>query len=117
MRRHAESEHWAAEREKAEHTANTYAAQKTAELAADNATIAAGIKRRLLERLKRVEAKYPMDATEVRTRMGNSVAIFRLRDLTAAYKDLTDDMPRVKGDADDPLTVMLQRWDDAAGKL
>lgn len=70
-----------------------------------------------MERLKRVEAKYPMDATEVRTRMGNSVAIFRLRDLTAAYKDLTDDMPRVKGDADDPLTVMLQRWDDAAGKL
>lgn len=49
--------------------------------------------------------------------MGNSVAIFRLRDLTAAYKDLTDDMPRVKGEADDPLAVMLQRWDDAAGKL
>jgi hypothetical protein len=114
LRRHAESESWTAEREKAEHEANTKAAQKTAELAADNANIAADIKRRLLERLKRVEVKYPMDATEVRTRMGNSVAIFRLRDLTAAYKDLTEDMPKAKADTDDPLMAMLKRWDDAA---
>lgn len=67
-----------------------------------------------MERLKRIEAKYPLDATEVRSRNGNSTAIFRLRDLTAAYKDLTEDMPKSKADTDDPLMEILKRWDDAA---
>lgn len=67
-----------------------------------------------MERLKRIEAKYPLDATEVRSRNGNSTAIFRLRDMTAAYKDLTEDMPKSKADTDDPLMAMLKRWDDAA---
>lgn len=43
-------------------------------------------------RLKRTEEKFPLDATEVRTRQGNSIAIYRLKDLTSAYKDLTEDI-------------------------
>lgn len=46
----------------------------------------------------------------MRSRNGNSTAIFRLRDLTAAYKDLTEDMPK-GGTADiedlSPLAKLL----------
>ena len=89
----ANAEGWATLRRDADSKSVAIAQQKTAEAAADNATLAADIKHRLLERLRRIEAKYPLDATEVRSRNGNSTAIFRLRDLTAAYKDLTEDMP------------------------
>lgn len=41
-------------------------------------------------RLQRIEKKYPIDATEIRSKQGNSLAVFRLKDLTAAYKDLMD---------------------------
>lgn len=106
----ANAEGWATLRRDADSKSVAIAQQKTAEAAADNATLAQDIKHRLLERLRRIEAKYPLDATEVRTRNGNSTAIFRLRDLTAAYKDLTDDMP--KADAADiedlsPLAELL----------
>ena len=60
--------------------------------------------------MKRIEAKYPLDATEVRSRNGNNTAIFRLRDLTAAYKDLTEDMPKAQAaDVEDlsPLAELL----------
>lgn len=33
-----------------------------------------------------------MDATEVKTKIGNNWAVYRIRDLTAAYKDLTEDL-------------------------
>lgn len=106
----ANAEGWAKLRRDADSKSVAIAQQKTAEAAADNATLAADIKRRLLERLRRIEAKYPLDATEVRSRNGNSTAIFRLRDLTAAYKDLTEDMPK-GGTADvedlSPLVKLL----------
>ena len=85
-------------RTQAEHKASTEATQKTAAAAADNAVIAAEIKKRLLLRLSRAEQKFPMDATEVRTQVGKSTAIFKLRDLTAAYKDLTEDMAATSAD-------------------
>jgi len=91
---HAKVDNWQTLRTHAANEARTKTIQKTAEAAADNAVLAAEIKHRLLERLKRIEAKYPLDATEVRSKVGNSTAIFRLRDLTAAYKDITDDMPK-----------------------
>ena len=106
----SQKEEWDEQRERTANAARTLVIERTAEAAADNATLAADIKRRLLERLRRIEAKYPLDATEVRSRNGNSTAIFRLRDLTAAYKDLTEDMP--KGDTADvedlsPLVELL----------
>ena len=92
VRHRAQVENWVREREIAEHNVNTMSAQKTAEAAADNAVIAADIKKRLLLRLKRIEEKYPFDATEIRTHEGKSTVTFRIRDLTAAYKDLTEDI-------------------------
>ena len=88
----------------------TASEQKTAEAAADNAVLAQDIKKRLLLRLSRIEHKYPFDATEVRTQTGKTTAIYRIRDLTAAYKDLTEDMPKAgAADIEDlsPLVELL----------
>lgn len=42
--------------------------------------------------MQRIEEHYPIDATEVKTKIGNNWAVYRIRDLTAAYKDLTEDL-------------------------
>lgn len=68
--------------------------RKTADIAAENAVRAQRIKTRLLEKLEALMEEQ-LRATEERQYDGNNVvAINRLRDLTAAYKDLTGDMPR-----------------------
>ena len=92
LKTRAKKEDWPGLRTQAEHKASTEATQKVAEAASDNAVIAADIKKRLLLRLKRIEEKYPFDATEIRTHQGKSTVTFRIRDLTAAYKDLTEDI-------------------------
>lgn len=48
----------------------------------------------------------------MRSKVGNSTAIFRLRDLTAAYKDITDDMPKGQIGVDDPLAELFRRMDE-----
>ena len=98
LKTRAKKEDWPGLRTQAEHKASTEATQKAAAAAADNAVIAAEIKKRLLLRLSRAEQKFPMDATEVRTQVGKSTAIFKLRDLTAAYKDWTEDMAATSAD-------------------
>lgn len=105
------AEKWTDSRAKAADKARTRAVQKTAEAAADNAVLAQDIKKRLLLRLSRIEQKYPLDATEVRTRQGNNTAVYRIRDLTAAYKDLTEDMPKSAGDKNAPIYELLNRLD------
>ncbi|MBO6092535.1 MAG: hypothetical protein J6P40_02755 [Oscillospiraceae bacterium] len=88
----ANREHWKQDRDDVQSNALARTKQKAAAAISDNATIVEDIKRNLLLRLKRIEEKYPMDATEVRTRVGNSTAIYRIRDLTAAYRDITEGM-------------------------
>ena len=103
----ANREHWKDDREKASNKAAMKAQQKVAVAAADNATIAEDLKKRLLLRLKRIEEKYPLDATEVREKLGSGmVVVFRIRDLTAAYKDLTDDMAKPE-EPENPLLRSL----------
>ena len=90
--RRANREGWATHREEVYNETATVVQQKTAEAAADNATLAQDFRKRLLLRLLRIEAKYPFDATEIRTHEGKNTVTFRIRDLTAAYKDLTEDL-------------------------
>jgi hypothetical protein len=59
---------------------------------ANNADIVADIKRHLLLRLKRTAEAFPDDATEVKITKKSKTTVYKLRDLTAAYKDLTGDM-------------------------
>lgn len=107
----ANREHWKDDREKASNKAAMKAQQKTAVAAADNAVIAADLKKRLLLRLSRMEQKYPFDATEIRTHEGKNTVIFKIRDLTAAYKDLTEDMPKGEGDRNAPIFELLRKLD------
>lgn len=92
IERRCRLEKWSEARNDARAKVQEKIIQKTAEKAADNATIAADLKKNLLLRLQRIEEHYPMDATEVKTKIGNSWAVYRIRDLTAAYKDLTEDL-------------------------
>lgn len=89
---HSRREKWTEQRERAKTEVTQNIIQKTADKIADNATVAADLKKALLLRLKRIEEHYPMDATEVKTKIGNNWAVYRIRDLTAAYKDLTEDL-------------------------
>ena len=93
-RAHAEA--WATARKEASKKAVKKAAQKTANAAADNATIAADIKRKGLMLLSRIFDEYAeVTSTEHRDYDAagkNLTDIKRLRDLTAAYRDLTGDM-------------------------
>lgn len=92
IERRCRLEKWSEARNDARAKVQEKIIQKTAEKAADNATIAADLKKKLLLRLQRIEEHYPIDATEVKTKVGNSWAVYRIRDLTAAYKDLTEDL-------------------------
>ena len=117
LKTRAKKEDWPGLRTQAEHKASTEATLKTAEAAADNAVIAADIKKRLLLRLSRIEQKYPFDATEIRTQIKdnngkNSTAVYRIRDLTAAYKDLTEDLPKGDNNKNAPIYDLLRRLDD-----
>ena len=106
--RRANREGWAAHRDEVYNETATVVQQKTAEAAADNATIAQDLKKRLLLRLQRIEAKYPFDATEIRTHEGKSTVTFRIRDLTAAYKDITADLTMSEGAANELLQSLIQ---------
>lgn len=111
LRKKAEAEGWYALKKSAIREAGVKAAQKTAEAASDNALTAARIKAKLLDRLEKL-ADVVLEATEERTYDydGNLTEINRLRDLTAAYKDLTGDMP--KGEAGEEV---LQKARDILG--
>ena len=96
LRRKAKAEGWYQLKQSAIHEAGIKAAQKTADIAAENAVRAQRIKTRLLEKLENLMEEQ-LRATEERQYDGNNVvAINRLRDLTAAYKDLTGDMPKAE---------------------
>jgi len=89
---HCREEKWTEARNNAKTEVEQNVIQKTADLAADNATIAAGIKRKALMILDRLFDGYLYTSTEHQQFGPGSKDISRLRDLTAAYKDLTGDI-------------------------
>lgn len=103
--RHSRQEGWTAERVRAKAEITQSVIQKTASAEADNAVIAARIKAKLLKKLeKEVDALPDAIGSETRNSMTEKsggkdrtvlkevTKAYKLRDLTAAYKDLTDDM-------------------------
>ena len=107
--RHCRLEHWTEERKSAQAVVTQNVIRKTAEKAADNATLAADIKRKLLVRLNGMVDAFPDNAaTEVRDLNKQYQRIYKLRDLAAAYKDLTADMVTA-GNADiEDLTPLME---------
>ena len=91
--RKCKAERWTESRNQAEAKATAKAVQKTAAAAADNAVIAARIKGKALSMIDRLFDEFAeMHATERRETTDGATDIKRLRDLTAAYKDITSDM-------------------------
>ena len=100
-------EKWSNDRKAAKIKIEQNVIQKTAEKAADNATLAEDIKRKGLIMLEKLFDDFTQYlATEHRDYNdgGNVTDIKRLRDLTAAYKDLTEDMPKANA-VDDALAT------------
>ena len=106
MLQRANKEKWAQHREQAHNKSVTLIEQKTATAASENAAIAQRIKAKLLRKLeKEIDAlpeKIGSESSGTNITFGKdgkgnktrSIAsqTYKLRDLTAAYKDLTDDM-------------------------
>lgn len=88
----AVEEGWSALREQANSKSTAQAQQRTAEAAADNATIAQEIRSILLKKMLRMAEQIPDDSTEMRKRIGQKTQTIRLKDITSAYKDLTSEM-------------------------
>lgn len=98
----AESEGWVELRAKAERKAIARTTQRAASAASSNAETAARIKAKLLKKLeKELDALPDSIGTETRQsvvdkekgRTKEATKVFKLRDLAAAYRDLTADMP------------------------
>lgn len=106
--RKCKAEQWTKSRDEARAKATEKAIQKTADVAADNATIAASIKRKGLLMLDRLFDDFARHtATEHRESADGVTDIKRLRDLTAAYKDLTEDMQAGGNATNDLLQSLL----------
>ena len=118
----ATAEGWPKLRQEAQDKATARTIQKTADIAADNATIAARIRTKLLRKLeKEIDALPDMIGSETRNsvtenefskdgrriqKVKEAAKAYKLRDLAAAYKDLTADMMTTETEAN-PLLQSL----------
>ena len=105
LQKRANREKWATDRESARIKVAQDAVQETAEAVSENATIAARIKEKLLRKLeKEIDALPDSVGSETRNsvfeqsigkdgkKQREITKAYKLRDLTAAYRDLTGDM-------------------------
>lgn len=118
--KHSRNENWTEARNAARAEVEKKVIQKTAEAAADNAVIAMRIKRKLLIKLeKEIDALPDLIGSESRNttteKKGDTInsvtkdktKVYKLRDLTAAYKDLTDDMAQTDQGGNELLESLL----------
>ena len=119
----ATAEGWVKMRQEAQDKATAKALQKTADIAADNATIAARIRTKLLRKLeKEIDALPDMIGSETRNsvtenefskdgrriqKVKEAAKSYKLRDLAAAYKDLTADMVQTEESGNELLQSLL----------
>ena len=118
----ARKEGWAKLREKADHDAITKTLQKTASMAAESATTAERIRQKLLRKLEaEIDALPESIGSQTRqsvitksvegrnrgnTKTKDMSKEYRLRDLTAAWRDLTDGLMD-EGDKEDVVRVII----------
>ena len=85
-----------------------------------NARIAARLRKKLLMRLEKVTDAIPDGAvTEVKAaaREDGATTLFKLRDLTAAYRDLAEDAEADGGADVEDLTVLAELLKEEQGML
>ena len=97
---------WNEERKAASVVVTQNAIKKTAESVENNAILVAEIKRKGLETLNRLLDQFnELNCTEHRDITKTSVDIKRLKDITSALKDLTDDLP--KENNTEPVRIVI----------
>ena len=119
IRSRAEREQWSKDRERTRIKISQKAVKESADAAADNAIVAARIKSKLLRKLEReIDALPDNIGSETRNSvvektggkgksiMKEAAKAYKLRDLAAAYKDLTADMQMPEA-ASNPLLQSL----------
>ena len=119
----ANREQWKKQRDKMESKALARSQQKAAEAIADNATIAARIRTKLLLKLEKEIDKLPdLIGSEHSTgiveygknqktgakQRKEVVTAYKLRDLSAAYKDLTADMTQTEAAGNELLQSLME---------
>ena len=116
----ANKEHWKQDRDEAVRKGIEKGQQRAADAIADNATIAARIRTKLLQKLEHEIDQLPEKIgsetngtviEEGKSGRGNKQKtiksqVYKLRDLTAAFKDLTDDMQMAQSESN-PLLQSL----------
>lgn len=126
---HGKRDHWVELAEKAQCKCAAKTVQKTANAVSENAAIAARIKTKLLGRLEReidtlpdsIGSETRNSITEFKRSSGKRVQkelikAYKLRDLAAAYKDLTGDIPHdEETDRNAPIYDLLRRLNDECG--
>lgn len=106
LEKRAAREKWAKDREEARTKVAEDAVQLTADSVVNNAVLVEEIKRKGLETINRLLDQFNgLNCTERRDLTKTSVDIKRLRDITAAFKDLTDDMP--KENNTEPVRIVI----------
>ena len=124
IRRRCEREKWSEQRKDTRLEIQQSVVKKTAETAADNALIASRIRTKLLLKLEReIDALPDLIGSETRdssaefeyqgknsrpTKTTEHMKSFRIRELTAAYKDLTGDLTTTDNAGSELLQSLLE---------
>ena len=116
LRARAYREKWGEGRKNAQTKIEQKVVKEAEKKAADNATLAADIKRKGLLILDRMMDEFEtVKGTEHRDYTGRNLTdIKRLRDLTAAYKDLTDDMAKPETEGNPILNSLFRLMNEGA---
>ena len=111
LMRIAQREKWKDKRDEVETKALEAVEQKTAEEVADNAVMLQRIKAKLLKKLDGMIDAYPdRNVAEMRTKEGDALLIYRMKDIAAVYAALEDKTVKASVDIEDlsPLTELLR---------
>lgn len=83
----------------------------------EDLAIARRTRRKLLMRLEDMADNLPREAvTEMKTQDDSAVMLFKLRDLTAAFKEVAGDLPKMDAaDKNSPIRALIRRLDDECG--
>ena len=109
LRSRAYREEWGKDRKDTQTNIEQNAVRKTEKITADNATLAADIRRKGLIILDGLFDDYAqVIATEHRESKNGVTDVKRLRDLTQAFRDLTDDIQTNNGPDNELLASLME---------
>lgn len=100
-------ERWTESREKAKIKVTENVIQKTAEKTADVATMTKDLQKKLLLKLSEIIDAYTWECTEHREYMDGETYIWKLTDVTRAFRDVIGTLPEGINESGSPLLYSL----------